>query len=249
MKNITKILALILAASMSCMVMTSCGRSKLDTEGLTDGEPLVMDNGEIPEEEIIDEDDDEVKEKEDKKTEDKEDIKEEKTDKDAKNKDTKEDSKKETEKKTTKSSKKASADKYNKGRVNVTGKTVGEIAKQMGKDFDQFLADNGLPADMHEDTYESVAAYYRPVQKVAEDAGATLEELKMMFGLDDIDPDDTWGEVYDRVTLDKVVGADAFENFKKEMGLGDEVTLDTKWGEIRNTVEKKQKEQNEKLNQ
>ena len=218
MKNITKILALILAAAMSCALMTSCGRSRLDTEGLSGGEPLVSESGDVLEDaqEAIEEDDEDEDEK--------------KNDKEEKSK---------------KSGKKASAKKYNKDYINVTGKTIGDIAKEQGMDFDEFLATNGYPADMHEDTYETAAYYSRNVERVAQDAGATLEELQMIFGLDKIDPDATWGEVYDTIKLRNIVGEDGLDAFKKQFDLGDDVTLDTKWGEIRNIVDKHEKESRE----
>ena len=228
MKHITKILAIILAAAMSCMFLVSCGRSRLETEGLTGGDSVTSGNGEIAYEDDIDEQD----ETDNKKKADKEDKSEEKEEKEEKE---------ENDKKDKKSTKKSSAKKYNKDYVNVTGKTVGDLAEEMGKSLDQFLADNKLPADMHEDTYETAAYYAKRVEDVAVDAGVTLEELKMIFGLEDINPDDMWGEVYDKVKLRNLVGEDGLEEYKKQFGLGDNITLDTTWGEIRNIVHEHEK--------
>lgn len=128
--------------------------------------------------------------------------------------------------------------KYNRKYIDVTGRTIGEVADEMGYDFNDFLVDMELPLDMPENTYESAAVYSRSVGTMAKLYGMSVDDIKSILGLDDeITEETTWGEAYDMATLEKVVGEENLEEFKKEYGFGDEVTPQTKWGEIRNVVD------------
>lgn len=130
---------------------------------------------------------------------------------------------------------------YNEmGYVNVSGRTIAEVAESAGVDLNQFLANYGLPADMPADTEEAAAYYNIPVKYIAQMYGMDTDTLKEMLGLgDDVTDDTPWGEAEGKATLSKYVGDENLEEFKVEYGLGDEVTGDTLWGEIRNTVDKK----------
>ena len=130
---------------------------------------------------------------------------------------------------------------YNQmGYVNVSGRTIGEVAADAGVELDQFLANYGLPADMPEDTEEAAAYYNIPVKYIAQMYGMDVEGLKSMLGLgDDVTEETPWGEAEGKSPLSKYIGEDNLEAFKAEYGLGDEVTADTLWGEIRNIVDSK----------
>lgn len=130
---------------------------------------------------------------------------------------------------------------YNEmGYVNVSGRTIAEVAEDAGVELDQFLANYGLPADMPANTEEAAAYYNIPVKYIAEMYGMDVVSLKEMLGLgDDVTEDTPWGIAEGKSPLSKYVGEDNLESFKAEYGLGDDVTGDTLWGEIRNIVDSK----------
>lgn len=137
---------------------------------------------------------------------------------------------------------------YNKDYVNVRSETVGDFAKMSGRDYDEFLKEYELPADMPKSTNMTAAAYTIPAWKYAELSYMTFEEFKTAVGLDDTVTGNTpIGEVFDSMTVAQRVGADKVEQFKKEFNLDDSVTASTKWVKVRNVVDtemKKRYEQN-----
>lgn len=135
---------------------------------------------------------------------------------------------------------------YNKGHVDITGRTVGEVADMMGMEYDDFLEQYGLPSDMPKTTIESAASYMIPLSKYTEMNGITLSDLAGYMGWDEsITEETTIGEALDKTKLSLYVGEENLATFKEEFGLGDDVTGETLWGDIRNTVELKQKEEYE----
>ena len=128
--------------------------------------------------------------------------------------------------------------KYNRKYIDITGKTIGQIADENGYDFNDFLVAMELPLDMPENTYESAAVYSRKFSTMAKLYGMSTDELKELLGVgDEVTDDTTWGDAYDMATIEKIVGKESFEMFKEQYGLGEEVTLETKWGEIRAIVD------------
>ncbi len=129
---------------------------------------------------------------------------------------------------------------YNEmGYVNVSGRTIDEVAAQAGMGLDEFLAEYGLPADMPADTEEAAAFYNIPVAKIAEMYGMDTAGIKEMLGLgDDVTEDTPWGEAEGKSPLSKYVGEDNLESFKQEYGFGNEITGETTWGEVRNQVDR-----------
>ena len=126
------------------------------------------------------------------------------------------------------------------GYVNVSGRTIEEVATSAGVSLDQFLADYGLPADMPADTEEAAAFYNIPVSKIAEMYGMDMATLKEMLGLgDDVTDNTPWGEAEGKSPLSKYIGEDNLESFKAEYGFGEEITGETLWGEVRNIVDQK----------
>lgn len=137
---------------------------------------------------------------------------------------------------------------YNKGHIDVTGRTVGEVADALGMEYEDFLAQYGLPEDMPKTTFESAASYAIPLSKYLEGNGMQFSEMAEYLGWDDsVTEDMTLGEALDKTKLSFYVGEENLASFKEEYGFGDEVTGDTLWGEVRPTVELKQKEENETL--
>lgn len=128
----------------------------------------------------------------------------------------------------------------NMGYINVSGRTIQDVADAAGMSLDEFLADYGLPADMPADTEEAAAFYNIPVSKIAEMYGMDMATIKEMLGLgDDVTDDTTWGEAEGKAPLSKYVGESNLESFKEQYELGDDVTGDTLWGEVRNIVDQK----------
>lgn len=139
---------------------------------------------------------------------------------------------------------------YNEmGYINVSGRTVEDVATSVGMVLDEFLAEYGLPADMPADTEEAAAFYNIPVSKIAEMYGMDMATIKEMLGLgDDVTENTPWGEAEGKSPIKKYVGEENIESFKAEYGLGEDVTGDTLWGEVRNIVDQKtlEKQQAEK---
>lgn len=130
--------------------------------------------------------------------------------------------------------------KYNKmGYVDISGKTVQDVADAQGVTLAEFLEAYKLPSDMPGDTTEAAAYYTIPTGVVAEMNGLDFATLKAMLKLqDDVTEETPWGEAEGGILLaDYIGGADKVDAFKEQYGLGDEVTAETPWGEIRNTVD------------
>ena len=130
--------------------------------------------------------------------------------------------------------------KYNKlGYVDISGKTVQDIADAQGITLAEFLEAYSLPADMPGDTTEANAYYSIPTGVIAEMNGLDFATLKSMLKFqDDVTEETPWGIAEGGILLaDYIGGADKVDAFKEQYGLGDEVTAETPWGEIRNTVD------------
>ena len=133
-----------------------------------------------------------------------------------------------------------SFNKYNKlGYVDISGKTVQDIADAQGITLAEFLEAYKLPADMPGDTTEANAYYSIPAGVIAEMNGLDFATLKAMLKLPEGVTEETpWGEAEGGILLaDYIGGADKVDAFKEQYGLGDEVTAETPWGEIRNIVD------------
>lgn len=129
--------------------------------------------------------------------------------------------------------------KYNHmGYVNVTGRTIADIADDAGMEISELLEEYGLPKDMPANTQESAAYYMMPVKNIARMYGMSFDDMKELLGFgDDITEDTAWGVAEGEVTLEKYIGEDNLDEFKEKYGFGDEITLETKWKEVRKTVD------------
>ena len=129
--------------------------------------------------------------------------------------------------------------KYNHmGYVNITGKTIADIADEAGMDLSELLAQYNLPEDMPANTQESAAYYVMPVKTIAQMYGMSFDDMKELLGFgEDVTEDTEWGKAEGEVTLEKYIGEDNLASFKEKYGFGDEVTLETKWKEVRKTVD------------
>lgn len=136
------------------------------------------------------------------------------------------------------------ANKYNRGFINVSGMTIKDVLN--GSDKAEFLKEYGMPEDMPENTYIEAVQYRMPLSKMAEMYGMDVEQLKTELDLDaSVTGETPIGEIEDNMTLEDRVGAEQFEQFKTYYGLGDDVTLQTKWKDVKQTVNKADKKKND----
>ena len=135
-----------------------------------------------------------------------------------------------------------SSNKYNREFVDVTGRTIEQVADQSGMDLKQFLEMYGLPEDMPADTYENAAYYSIPMEKIASKIyGIELSELREKMGIpDEIADDARWVDALDSLPLSKITSSTDFDAFKQRFNLGDDITPDTKYGEVRKTIDEQQ---------
>ena len=130
--------------------------------------------------------------------------------------------------------------KYNRlGYVDISGKTVQDIADAQGVTLAEFLVQYELPADMPGDTTEAAAYYTIPAGVIAKMNGLDFATLQAMLKLPEGVTEQTpWGDAEGSIRVaDYIGGEDKVEDFKAQYGLGEEVTADTPWGEVRNTVD------------
>ena len=158
--------------------------------------------------------------------------------------------------------------KYNKlGYVNPGGRTIADVVEELGISLEEFLEVYSLPADMPEDTEEMAAYYSMPVKVLAQMYGLDFPTFKEAYGIPDetspavedgiagkikalfggdkivaIDENTPWGIVLDELKLSNYVGEENIVAFKEYYGLGDEVTLETRYKEIRKIVDAKSME-------
>lgn len=156
--------------------------------------------------------------------------------------------------------------KYNKmGYVNVSGRTVQDIADSAGIGLADFLSEYSLPEDMPGDTYEIAAIYNMPAKvylqtmlgiddfatvkaelnipdETTPDNPKTLKDkIQSIFKKDDIqviDENTPWYIIEGELTVGDYSGGD-MESFKTFYDLGDDVTETTKIKEIRDQINKK----------
>ena len=147
---------------------------------------------------------------------------------------------------------------YEKDYIDTTGEMIGEIADKAGYSCDEYKEMFGLPKDMPASTNSNAAQSYIPVRILIKQYGMTIEEFREEYGLgDNITEDSTFGEVTGEMTLENMFGlskltdeekSEQLAKIKETYGLGDDVTIQTKYKDVRKTIDeyiKKQREQSE----
>ncbi len=133
---------------------------------------------------------------------------------------------------------------YSAKYIDVTGRTVADIAAEEGLELADFLKEYGLPSDLPADTSESETYNTIPCGVMARRHETTFEDIKKEFDFpDEVTEDTPWGEAIDGVTLGNYIGEEQLDDFKQYYGFGDEVTADTLWSEVRRTVDEKSREE------
>lgn len=138
--------------------------------------------------------------------------------------------------------------KYNKmGYINISGRTIDDLAESAGVSLEEFKERNGLPEDMTGDTDESAAFYNMPAENVAQMYNMDFNTLKEFLQLPDTVNEKTpWGEAEGEALLKNYIGEESIDSFKEEYGFGDDITGDTKWKEVRNKVDQAMLEERKK---
>lgn len=134
--------------------------------------------------------------------------------------------------------------KYNRqGYVDVSGRTIAEVAEESGMDVSEFLVQYGLPEDMPGNTTEAAAYNNIPLSNMATMYGMDVTTMKDILQLpEDVTEETPWGEAIGKTTLGAYVGEDNLAEFKETFGFGDEITTDTLWSEVRGTIDQKNRE-------
>ena len=151
--------------------------------------------------------------------------------------------------------------KYNNaGFLNTSGTTIGDYCAEYGYNFDELKEAWSLPADMPESTYMNAAISFMPIKtyaalyytdfatvKEAYQLPETIperpltiwEKIKAIFVKEQVPvtEDTTWGDIMDNTTLGLLFPD--FEVIKEHYELGDDVTTDMLFGEVREEIEKK----------
>lgn len=147
---------------------------------------------------------------------------------------------------------------YEKDHIDTTGEMIGEIADKAGYTCDEYKELFGLPKDMPASTNSNAAQSYIPVRILIKQYGMTIEEFRKEYGLgDNITEDSTFGDATDEMTLENMFGlskltdeekSEQLTKIKETYGLGDDVTIQTKYKDVRKTIDeyiKSQREQSE----
>ncbi len=134
------------------------------------------------------------------------------------------------------------------GYVDVTRRTVADVANDMGISLEEYISEYELPKGLPALVSETEANYTVPVSKMAEICGMDYAELKNMYNFpDSIREDMPWGYAIGEVTVLDVAGSsDAVAKLKKQYELPDAVGDDTLWKEVRETVDAKKQQNREK---
>lgn len=145
--------------------------------------------------------------------------------------------------------------------IDITGETIGDTAEYSGIDVEDFVYQYHLPEFMTAETSLEEAEMYLPLRQVAvmnqtglkafmeernipaeiTGEGNILDAVLKVFGINryKITGDTPYALVEGEMRLEDYVGD--VESFKTQYELGDEVTADTKWKEVRDVVLAKDK--------
>lgn len=121
--------------------------------------------------------------------------------------------------------------------------TVGYLAKQQGMTAEDYLAQYGLTlgGDIDENTTQSDMLDSMTLEKYAEYSGQNADDIITNAGLSEqVTKDSLWGEVRTLMPVSAYYNEEQLNQIKQIYGIGDEVTLDTKYGDFEKIMEEKQ---------
>lgn len=135
-------------------------------------------------------------------------------------------------------------EKYNSMYPDLFGTTIGEYADAAGMEFDDFIEYYNLPSDMTQLVNAYAATNLMPIKEYMEKfTGIDFSAAKEFYEWDDTVTEETPSvDALDKVTMEKRFGVDSLDQIKETYGLGDDVTGETLYGEVRPIMEKKELE-------
>ena len=132
--------------------------------------------------------------------------------------------------------------KYNEmDAVNVTNMTLQDVADSSMVELDALKEAMGLPADMPGDTNQAIAMGYIPMGQLAKDVGVSFEEFaKEIKPVKNIEITDKtlYRDYENNLSVGDYFG-DGAEEAIAEVGLGESVTVETPYSDVRNQMERK----------
>lgn len=121
--------------------------------------------------------------------------------------------------------------------------TVGYLAKQQDMAVADYLAQYGLTlgGGIDENTTQSDMLDSMTLEKYAEYSGQNADDIITNAGLSEqVTKDTLWGEVRTLMPVSSYYDEEQLNQIKQIYGIGDEVTLDTKYGDFEKIIEEKQ---------
>ena len=121
--------------------------------------------------------------------------------------------------------------------------TVGYLAKQQDMTVEDYLAQYGLTlgSDIDENTTQSDMLDSMTLEKYAEYSGQNADDIITKAGLSEqVTKDTLWGEVRVLMPVSSYYDEEQLNQIKQIYGIGDEVTLDTKYEDFEKIIEEKQ---------
>lgn len=121
--------------------------------------------------------------------------------------------------------------------------TVGYLAKQQDMTVEDYLAQYGLTlgGDIDENTTQSDMLDSMTLEKYAEYSGQNADDIITKAGLSEqVTKDTLWGEVRVLMPVSAYYDEEQLNQIKQIYGIGDEVTLDTKYEDFEKIMEEKQ---------
>lgn len=135
----------------------------------------------------------------------------------------------------------AEYNKYNEASyINISNCTLSDAAEIYEMSVDEFKKEMGLPEDMPADTNEISAYYSLTLESYAklmeQSADDIIEFFAQMTGGEKFDKNTLFADAEDKVLITKYFEPMTVEEIKNEYGLEDDITEETRFGEVRNTL-------------
>lgn len=135
----------------------------------------------------------------------------------------------------------------NKAEETTNPTTVEELAEASGQSVKELLEENGITDDsVTKDT--SVSDFYDllTIGRVAAYNGTSVDSLVSQYGITgDVTDNTMWVDAKDHIPLGTYFGIDSsaedaqttFDSYKQMFGFGDDVTMDTEYGDVKDIME------------
>jgi len=156
------------------------------------------------------------------------------------------------------------ANQYNEMYVDIYGITLQNMADAEGLTLKEYIEKYQLPSDMPGDTNSNAVENMIPIGLKVKELGPYLDGMKKTFGINpnvsnfelykvmnglpaEVTEDTPVGEAKGMGQMKYIVKDEAeLEEYKEKYGLGDDVTMDTYYKDVRNDIDLSKKEKFEK---